>query len=1081
VHPAGKHQALKGATACEICSPGHFCQEGASSPRPCKQGSYSNATNLTTADECTPANPGFYASTGSVAPTACAAGMVAPTSRLHECLACDPGAYQNESGATECRPCELGSYCPRGASSPLPCNQGSYSNATNLASADECTATGPGFFAPTGSVDQTACAAGTFAPSASQAKCSACAPGNYQDATGATECKPCPEGHSCSEGASAPLPCPAGRHQRHTGQSTCDACESGHACPVGSVNQTACKPGSYAVAWTCELCPGGKYQPSSTLTRCELCPIGSQCNQGATRPTTCAPGTAAPARERATCDKCAAGKHQGMGGMSACTTCDSGSYCAEGAAAPLPCIKGTYSSATNLTAQAECTRCPPGSSCSTGSASPTRCAPGSYSVEHGSFECSTCEDGAFQDSLGTTRCTLCRAGSYSPNVLSCIRCPVNEYCEQGATIGTPCPFALSTTLGGASGLDDCICKAGYYLTNRTCTACPHGADCSTQGTSLETLPLKAGFWRTGNQSEDVRECYTSDACIGSINATSSVCADGHLGPFCERCQPDYYKTSSGRCTRCGGTDMASVVVLCGVFLVFLLGLIRWLCTQDRERLAKIMSAAATGLEEVGRGGGFADAAGATLESASETPGGASASAPAAAPEAADTVQEEESKATTSKLKKLVIAINWRSVGNKSKILISLFQVLSPLSIVYSIVFPPIFDSLLRWLNLAQFNLIDIMPLACIYAVDYHSTLLLRTLLPIAVLFLLYCMRRWCHLKASKARGQDKEYYASLADGCVSFAFLLLFLIYPSTSQNIFYAFQCLKLDDGSSLLRIDLSISCDSTTHKAFMVYAGLMGLAYPIGIPALYALILYLFYPQLKELMRLERSKAVLEQQKADAARTETDSHQAIVQRRQSFKLAAPELARAQAEYAKLEPLFEAQRDALPDYVRKLVGGFEFRVFWFELMECLRKLMLIGAPVFFDPPGSVQQLLYGLVACFIIACAYALWQPYVDDSDDRLALLCQTSIFFALLSSVVNAFDNSLRSSSGMDVLLVTCTVLPVVISVACEVPFGLIREAGKRWVERCGGPRRQRAPPPASASAAGIAIEVSATSAAS
>eukprot|EP00966_Prymnesium_polylepis_P079731 1847669-Prymnesium_polylepis.1 len=160
------------------------------------------------------------------------------------------------------------------------------------------------------------------------------------------------------------------------------------------------------------------------------------------------------------------------------------------------------------------------------------------------------------------------------------------------------------------------------------------------------------------------------------------------------------------------------------------------------------------------------------------------------------------------------------------------------------------------------------------------------------------------------------------------------------------------------------------------MVYAGFMSLAYPFGIPALYGRILYLFYPQLKELMRLERSLAVLEQQEADAARTETESNEAIDQRKQSFMLAAPELVRAQAEYAKLEPLFEAQRNALPDYLRKLVGGFDFRVFWFELMECLRKLMLIGAPVFFDPPGSVQQLLYGLVACFIIACAYAQWQP---------------------------------------------------------------------------------------------------------
>eukprot|EP00966_Prymnesium_polylepis_P238549 5516724-Prymnesium_polylepis.2 len=200
---------------------------------------------------------------------------------------------------------------------------------------------------------------------------------------------------------------------------------------------------------------------------------------------------------------------------------------------------------------------------------------------------------------------------------------------------------------------------------------------------------------------------------------------------------------------------------------------------------------------------------------------------------------------------------------------------------------------------------------------------------------------------------------------------------------------------------------------------------------------------------MRLERSMVVLSQQEADAARTDTDSNEAIDQLRQSFAIAAPELVRAQAEYAKLEPLFEQQRNALPDYLRKLVGGFEFRKFWFELMECLRKLMLIGAPVFFDPPGSVQQLLDGLVACFIIACAYALWQPYVDDGDDRLALMCEASIFFALLSSVVNAFDNSLRSSSSMDVLLVLCTVMPVVIAVACEVPFGLLcaRRASGGW----------------------------------
>eukprot|EP00966_Prymnesium_polylepis_P244103 5645372-Prymnesium_polylepis.1 len=186
-------------------------------------------------------------------------------------------------------------------------------------------------------------------------------------------------------------------------------------------------------------------------------------------------------------------------------------------------------------------------------------------------------------------------------------------------------------------------------------------------------------------------------------------------------------------------------------------------------------------------------------------GGVSASPPEAAPEATKAAIEEEPKVQTSQVKKLIGTINWKSIGNKSKILNSLFQVLSPLRIVYSIVFPTVFDSLLRWLNLAQFNLIDIMPLTCIYDVDYHSTLLLRTLLPIAALVVLYCVRGWCTLKASKANEADAQFYLSVANGCFTFAFLLLFLIYPTASQNIFYAFQW--------FVPSDLNLAC-CFTHR---------------------------------------------------------------------------------------------------------------------------------------------------------------------------------------------------------------------------------------------------------------------------
>ena len=45
-----------------------------------------------------------------------------------------------------------------------------------------------------------------------------------------------------------------------------------------------------------------------------------------------------------------------------------------------------------------------------------------------------------------------------------------------------------------------------------------------------------------------------------------------------------------------------------------------------------------------------------------------------------------------------------------------------------------------------------------------------------------------------------------------------------------------------------------------------------------------------------------------------------------------------------------------LPESVLKMTEGYEFRVYWFELIECARKLALTGMPVWFEL-GSVSQL----------------------------------------------------------------------------------------------------------------------------
>ena len=118
---------------------------------------------------------------------------------------------------------------------------------------------------------------------------------------------------------------------------------------------------------------------------------------------------------------------------------------------------------------------------------------------------------------------------------SCLPCPLNEYCERGVARGATCPFTHSTTApatdggGGATHLADCICKADYYLSNLTCVTCPNGADCIKEGARLESLPLEAGYWRSHALSEEVRLCFTADACIGSTRLRADTHAISNAG------------------------------------------------------------------------------------------------------------------------------------------------------------------------------------------------------------------------------------------------------------------------------------------------------------------------------------------------------------------------------------------------------------------------------------------------------------------------------------------------------------------------------------------------------------------------
>ena len=375
---------------------------------------------------------------------------------------------------------------------------------------------------------------------------------------------------------------------------------------------------------------------------------------------------------------------------------------------------------------------------------------------------------------------------------------------------------------------------------------------------------------------------------------------------------------------------------------------------------------------------------------------------------------------------------------KLRILISMIQVLSQLGVVYSIPFPSLYSNLLRWIGLLELNFIDILPLGCVMSVGFHFSLLMRTLVLPALLLVA--------LAAKVVRAP-----ARVADFFNGLNFLVLFLIYPSTSAAIFATFQCEELSDGTRWLRADLSVDCDGDFHTLFRYYAGLMVIVYPLGTPLFY---LFLLRRNRARLDRLRVNQA-LRIQLINNARASGDykSGRASEDKRQvPWVISEEERSGLSVNVLKdlreLEHEDMAERAAMPSSVTKLLKGYELRVCWFEVFECVRKLAVACLPVFFQPSGSASQLLFGLMVCFMCFGAYVHFDPFEDRGNDAVARLCQVQIFFSLLSSVALSFSDDENAGSYIDTLLVMLWFLPVTLAVVLESPLKSVISALLSWL---------------------------------
>ena len=174
-------------------------------------------------------------------------------------------------------------------------------------------------------------------------------------------------------------------------------------------------------------------------------------------------------------------------------------------------------------------------------------------------------------------------------------------------------------------------------------------------------------------------------------------------------------------------------------------------------------------------------------------------------------------------------------------------------------------------------------------------------------------------------------------------FLVIFLVYPGVSAKVFATFACDKLDEplygSDSWLRVDHSISCNDSQRPIYYGYAWLMVFVYPLGVPALYAYLLFR-----KERRPLTAAKE--EEEAADAQRR---------------------MSRCSTGESSMDGIAEVQakHDAKLAYILPIIGSYSYRSYWFELGDAMRKLLLIGVPVFLVDDW-VTQVLFGELVVFM-------------------------------------------------------------------------------------------------------------------
>ncbi|CAM9133068.1 unnamed protein product, partial [Laminaria digitata] len=205
-------------------------------------------------------------------------------------------------------------------------------------------------------------------------------------------------------------------------------------------------------------------------------------------------------------------------------------------------------------------------------------------------------------------------------------------------------------------------------------------------------------------------------------------------------------------------------------------------------------------------------------------------------------------------------------------------------------YPEQYEDFIDYLNPINVDIGSILSYACILTTSFYDRLIVATIGPVAGLGTLAVTAERTILRKH-----------------ISVVLFVAFFIYSSVSFTIFQTFVCDKLDDGVTYLRADYSLTCTTAEHSAYQVYASIMVLVYPVGIPAFFSWWLF----------------------------------------RNQYDLQKPD-RESMAHLAAWGGLWAAYKPSR---------------FFFEVVECARRIALTGVAVFILPDSAAQIAIVLLLA----------------------------------------------------------------------------------------------------------------------